>query len=47
MCIRDSTKSEVSHAPVKIGTHTEEIMKSIGYEKKIEELLSKEIISKS
>ncbi len=41
------TKSEVSHAPVKIGTHTEEIMKSIGYEEKIEELLSKEIISKS
>ncbi len=41
------SKSEVSHPPVKIGTHTKEIMTSLGLEDKVSDFLSQQIISES
>tara|TARA_B100001559_G_scaffold291083_1_gene270571 strand:+ start:6144 stop:7277 length:1134 start_codon:yes stop_codon:yes gene_type:complete len=41
------SKSEVSHPPVKVGTHTKEIMTSIGLEDKVSDFLSQQIISES
>ena len=41
------SKSEVSHPPVKVGTHTKEIMTSLGLEGKVSDLLSQKIISES
>ena len=41
------SKSEVSHPPVKAGTHTKEIMISLGLEDKFTELTSKQIISEA
>ena len=41
------SKSEVSHPPVKIGTHTKEIMASIGLEEKFTDLVSQQIISEA
>ena len=41
------SKSEVSHPPVKVGTHTKEIMISLGLEDKFTELTSKQIISEA
>lgn len=39
------SESEVSHPPVKVGTHTKEIMISLGLEEKFTELTSQQIIS--
>ena len=39
------SKSEVSHPPVKVGTHTKEIMISLGLEEKFTELTTQQIIS--
>ena len=39
--------SEVSHPPVKVGTHTKEIMISLGLEDKFTELTSQQIISEA
>tara|TARA_B100000900_G_scaffold404341_1_gene412607 strand:- start:316 stop:1449 length:1134 start_codon:yes stop_codon:yes gene_type:complete len=41
------SNSEVSHPPVKIGTHTKEIFESLGLEAKFEDLISEKIISES
>jgi len=41
------SKSEVSHPPVKVGTHTKEIMTSLGLEDKVSDFLSQQIISES
>jgi len=41
------SKSEVSHPPVKAGTHTKEIMISLGLEDKFTELTSQQIISEA
>ena len=41
------SKSEVSHPPVKVGTHTKEIMISLGLEDKFTELTSQQIISEA
>jgi alpha-methylacyl-CoA racemase len=41
------SKSEVSHPPVKVGTHTKEIMISLGLEDKVSDFLSQQIISES
>jgi alpha-methylacyl-CoA racemase len=41
------SKSEVSHPPVKVGTHTKEIMTSLGLEGKVSDLLSQKIISEA
>ena len=41
------SKSEVSHPPVKVGTHTKEIMTSLGLEKKFSDLISQKIISEA
>ena len=41
------SKSEVSHPPVKVGTHTKEIMISLGLEKKFSDLISQKIISEA
>jgi len=41
------SKSEVSHPPVKVGTHTKEIMISLGLEEKLTELTSQQVISES
>ena len=41
------SESEVSHPPVKVGTHTKEIMISLGLEKKFTELTSQQIISEA
>ena len=41
------SKSEVSHPPVKVGTHTKEIMISLGLEGKVLDLLSQKIISEA
>ena len=41
------SKSEVSHPPVKVGTHTKEIMTSLGLEGKFSDLLSQKIISEA
>ena len=41
------SKSEVSHPPVKVGTHTKEIMISLGLEDKFAELTSQQIISEA
>ena len=41
------SESEVSHPPVKVGTHTKEIMISLGLEKKFDELISHQIISEA
>ena len=41
------SESEVSHPPVKIGTHTKEIMISLGLEDKFTELTSQQIISEA
>ncbi len=39
------SESEVSHPPVKVGTHTKEIMISLGLEEKFTELTTQQIIS--
>ena len=41
------SESEVSHPPVKVGTHTKEIMISLGLEDKFTELTSQQIISEA
>lgn len=41
------SESEVSHPPVKVGTHTKEIMISLGLEEKFTELTSQQIISEA
>ncbi len=41
------SKSEVSHPPVKVGTHTKEIIISLGLEEKFSDLISQQIISES
>ena len=41
------SKSEVTHPPVKVGTHTKEIMISLGLEKKFSDLISQKIISEA
>ena len=41
------SESEVSHPPVKVGTHTKEIMISLGLEEKFTELTSQKIISEA
>ena len=41
------SESEVSHPPVKIGTHTKEIVISLGLEEKFSELTSQQIISEA
>tara|TARA_Y100001958_G_scaffold146269_1_gene125809 strand:- start:1066 stop:2199 length:1134 start_codon:yes stop_codon:yes gene_type:complete len=41
------SKSEVSHPPVKVGTHTKEIMISLGLEEKFSDLISQKIISEA
>ena len=41
------SESEVSHPPVKVGTHTREIMISLGLEEKFTELTSQQIISEA
>ena len=41
------SESEVSHPPVKVGTHTKEIMISLGLEDKFNELTSQQIISEA
>jgi alpha-methylacyl-CoA racemase len=41
------SKSEVSHPPVRVGTHTKEIMTSLGLEGKVSDLLSQKIISEA
>ena len=41
------SKSEVSHPPVKVGTHTKEIMISLGLGEKFAELTSQQIISEA
>ena len=41
------SESEVSHPPVKIGTHTKEIVISLGLEEKFSELISRQIISEA
>ena len=41
------SKSEVSHPPVRVGTHTKEIMTSLGLEGKVSDLLSEQIISEA
>ena len=41
------SESEVSHPPVKVGTHTKEIMISLGLEEKFAELTSQQIISEA
>jgi len=41
------SKSKVSHPPVKVGTHTKEILSTIGLEDKFTEFISKQIISEA
>ena len=41
------SKSEVSHPPVKVGTHTKEIMSSLGLDEEVIEYVSKEIIAEA
>ena len=41
------SESEVSHPPVKVGTHTKEIIISLGLENKFTELTSQQIISEA
>ncbi len=41
------TKSEVSNPPVKVGTHTKEIIESLGLKNQIEELISEKIIAQA
>jgi alpha-methylacyl-CoA racemase len=41
------SKSVVSHPPVKVGTHTKEIMTSLGLEGKVSDFLSEQIISEA
>ena len=41
------SKSEVSHPPVKVGTHTKEIMSSLGLDEEVIEYISKEIIAEA
>ena len=41
------SKSEVSHPPVKVGTHTKEIMSSLGLDEEVIDYVSKEIISEA
>ena len=41
------SKSEVSHPPVKVGTHTKEIMSSLGLDEEVIDYVSKEIIAES
>jgi len=41
------SESEVGHPPVKIGTHTKEIVISLGLEEKFSELISRQIISEA
>ena len=41
------SKSEVSHPPVKVGTHTKEIIESIGLDDKFTDLVSQQIISEA
>lgn len=41
------SKSKVSHPPVKVGTHTKEIMISLGLEEKFTEFISEQIISEA
>ena len=41
------SKSEVNHPPVKVGTHTKEIITSLGLEGKLNELISQQIISEA
>ena len=41
------SESEVSHPPVKVGTHTKEIMISLGLEEKFTEFTSQQIISEA
>tara|TARA_A100001234_G_scaffold94246_1_gene83058 strand:+ start:395 stop:1528 length:1134 start_codon:yes stop_codon:yes gene_type:complete len=41
------SKSEVSHPPVKVGTHTKEIMSSLGLDEEVIDYVSKEIIAEA
>ena len=41
------SKSEVSHPPVKVGTHTKEIMTSLGLDEEVIDYVSKEIIAEA
>ena len=41
------SQSEVNHPPVKVGTHTKEVMSSIGLEEKVTEYISQQIISEA
>ena len=41
------SQSEVSHPPVKVGTHTKEIMSSLGLDEEVIDYVSKEIIAEA
>jgi len=41
------SKSKVSHPPVKVGTHTKEIMSSLGLDEEVIDYVSKEIIAEA
>ena len=41
------SQSEVNHPPAKVGTHTKEIMSSIGLEEKVTDYISQQIISEA
>ena len=41
------SKSEVSHPPVKVGTHTKEIISSLGLDEEVIDYVSKEIIAEA
>ena len=41
------SQSEVNHPPVKVGTHTKEVMSSIGLEEKVTDYISQQIISEA